>query len=146
MRLTAYTDFSIRVLMYLALRPERYARIADIAAAYGISETHLMKVVHQLGLAGDVLTVRGRKGGIRLAKPANAINLGTVVRRTEADLALVPCFDAPQTCPIAPACTLQCVLREALDAFLGVLDRYTLADLVTRRQDFAALLAIEDAA
>ncbi|MGA9866340.1 MAG: Rrf2 family transcriptional regulator [Acetobacteraceae bacterium] len=142
MRVTAYTDYSIRVLMYLAVRPDHQARIADIAAAYAISEAHLMKVVHQLGLAGDVQTVRGRNGGIRLAKPASAINLGTVVRRTEADLNLVPCFDAPETCPIAPACTLQGVLHEALDAFLAVLDRYTLADLVVRRQDLSALFAI----
>lgn len=146
MHLTAYTDYSVRVLMYLAVRPDHHARIADIAAAYGISETHLMKVVHQLGLAGDIQTVRGRNGGIRLAKPAGAINLGTVVRRTETDMNLVPCFDAAPTCPIAPACMLQVALHEALKAFLAALDRYTLADLVTRRQDFAALLRIEDAA
>lgn len=141
MRLTAYTDYSVRVLMYLAVRHDHQARIADIAAAYGISETHLMKVVHQLGIAGDVRTLRGRNGGIRLAKPASDINLGTVVRRTEADLNLVPCFEAAASCPIAPACMLQAVLHEALDAFLGVLDRYTLADLVARRRDFSALFA-----
>lgn len=146
MRLTAYTDYSVRVLMYLAVRPDHSARIADIAAAYGISETHLMKVVHQLGLAGDVHTARGRNGGIRLAKPASDINLGTVVRRTEADLNLVPCFDAAPSCPVAPACKLQVALHEALKAFLAVLDGYTLEDLVARRQDFVRLLAMEDAA
>ncbi|MEO8714930.1 MAG: Rrf2 family transcriptional regulator [Acetobacteraceae bacterium] len=145
MRLTAYTDYSIRVLMYLAVRREQQATIAEIAAAYGISETHLIKVVHQLGIAGDVQTVRGRNGGIRLARPTGAINLGAVVRRTEADLHLVPCFDAPETCPIAPACTLQNVLHEALDAFLGVLDRYTLADLMNRRADLAGLFMVAGA-
>lgn len=145
MRITAYTDYSIRVLMYLAVRPDHQARIADIAMAYGISETHLMKVVHQLGLAGDIRTVRGRRGGIRLARPANEINLGTVVRRTEADLNLVPCFESPTTCPIASACTLQGVFHEALDAFLAVLDRYTLADLLVRRFDLAALFQVEPA-
>ena len=142
MRITAYTDYSIRVLMYLAVRPDHHARIADIALAYGISETHLMKIVHQLGLAGDITTVRGRNGGIQLARPASEINLGTVVRRTEADLNLVPCFDAPETCPIAPACVLQVVLHEALDAFLAVLDRYTLGDLTAHRQDLSTLLSV----
>ncbi len=145
MRITAYTDYSIRVLMYLAVRPDHQARIADIAAAYGISETHLMKVVHQLGLAGDIQTVRGRRGGIRLGRPASEINLGTVVRRTEADLNLVPCFESPATCPIASACTLQGVFHEALNAFLAVLDRYTLADLLVRRFDLAALFHVEAA-
>lgn len=147
MRLTAYTDYTLRTLMYLAVDRGRPATIAAIAKAYGISETHLMKVVHQLGLAGDIATVRGRKGGIRLAKPPEAINLGTVVRRTEADMAMVPCFADAQSCAIGDVCRLRSVLGEALDAFLAVLDRYSLADLVApRRQPLALLLGIESTA
>jgi Rrf2 family nitric oxide-sensitive transcriptional repressor len=92
MRLTAYTDYSLRVLMRLALRPQELTTIADIARAYRISEHHLMKVVHQLGRAGYIETVRGRGGGLRLARDPTAIWLGDVVRRTEPDLDLVECF------------------------------------------------------
>src|SRR5579875_1533738 len=93
MRLTVYTDFSLRVLMYVALNPERRPTIGQIAESYGISKNHLMKVVYQLGLAGYIETVRGKNGGLRLGKPAGEIGLGEVVRRTEPDMALVPCFD-----------------------------------------------------
>jgi len=142
MRLTAYTDYTLRTLMYLSVNIGQQATIADIARAYRISETHLMKVVHQLGVAGDIETIRGRNGGIRLAKPAASINLGATIRRTEADLALVPCFESGQACAIDGACALNAVLRDALDAFLAVLDRYTIADLVTPRRELAALLGI----
>lgn len=142
MRLTTYTDYTLRTLIYLALAPERLVRIAEIAKAYGISENHLMKVVHQLGLAGYIETLRGKKGGLRLAMPAASINLGDVVRRMEPDLELVPCFDPGGVCRIRSACTLKGVLGEALDAFLGVLDRYSLADLLERRSDLARLLAL----
>jgi Rrf2 family nitric oxide-sensitive transcriptional repressor len=144
MRLTAYTDYTFRTLMYLAVNGARYATIAEIAAAYRISEAHLMKVVHQLGVAGIVETVRGRRGGIRLAMPAESINLGAVVRRTETDLAVVPCFDNAGSCVISESCMLSKVLQEALAAFLSVLDRYTLADLVASRQPIAALLGLSD--
>jgi Rrf2 family nitric oxide-sensitive transcriptional repressor len=142
--LTAYTDYTLRTLMYLAADRGRPATIAMIANAYGISETHLMKVVHQLGVAGDIATVRGRKGGIRLAKPPEAINLGAVVGRTEADMAIVPCFGDAESCAIGDVCRLRSVLGEALRAFLAVLDRYTLADLVAPRRSLAALLGIEE--
>jgi Rrf2 family transcriptional regulator, nitric oxide-sensitive transcriptional repressor len=142
MRLTAYTDYTLRTLMYLAVEPGRDATIAEIALAYRISEAHLMKVTHQLGVSGEVETRRGRNGGIRLARPAASVNLGAVVRRTEADLDLVPCFETDQACAIGGICTLKSVLAEALEAFLAVLDRYTLADLTMPRRELAGLLGI----
>lgn len=142
MRLIAYTDYTLRALMYLAVCGERPATIAEIATAYDISEAHLMKVVHQLGVANDVATQRGRNGGIRLARSPEYINLGATVRRTEADLALVPCFEQGGSCTIADNCVLSKVLQEALDAFLAVLDRYTLADLIAPRQVLASLLGL----
>ena len=143
MYLTSYTDYSLRVLMRLALTPGRLATIAEIATAYRISEHHLMKVVHQLGLAGFIETIRGRGGGIRLAKNAADITVGEVVRRMEPDLALVACFRANESCVISPACVLASVLSEALDAFLSVLDRYTLADLIDRPRQLSRLLEVE---
>ena len=142
MRLTAYTDYTLRTLMYLAVDTGRPATIAEIARTYRISETHLMKIVHQLGVAGDIETIRGRNGGIRLGKSAAAINLGTVVRRTEPDMDLVACFGNTEICTIGSACVLRTALHEALAAFLAVLDRYTLADLVAPRQQLGALLGL----
>lgn len=132
MRLTTFTDYTLRTLIFLALRPDRQATIADIASAYGISESHLMKVAHQLGQAGEVETIRGRTGGLRLARPAETINIGAVVRRTEPDMELVPCF-SDSGCVILPGCMLRGLLTEALAAFLAVLDRATLADLIAPR-------------
>jgi Rrf2 family nitric oxide-sensitive transcriptional repressor len=143
MRLTAYTDYTLRTLMYLAVDKDRPATIAAIAKTYGISETHLMKVVHQLGIAGDIATTRGRKGGIRLAKAPDSINLGSIIRRTEADMELVPCFGNAENCAIGDVCRLRTVLAEALKAFLAVLDQYTLADLVWPRLGLAGLLGIK---
>jgi Rrf2 family nitric oxide-sensitive transcriptional repressor len=142
MRLTVYTDFSLRVLMYIALNPERRPTIAEIAASYGISKNHLMKVVYQLATAGYLTTVRGKNGGMRLARPASDIGLGEIVRHTEPDMALVPCFDPVRApCVISPACKLRRALHEARDAFLQVLDAYSLADLVENQAPLAALLA-----
>ena len=129
--------------MYLAVKGDGLATIGEVADAYGVAKNHLTKVAHQLGLAGYVDTVRGKGGGLRLAKPAERIGLGEVVRRTEPDMALVPCFEpicAP--CPIVPACGLRGALHEARAAFLAVLDRYTLADLTGRRTELRDLLAI----
>jgi Rrf2 family transcriptional regulator, nitric oxide-sensitive transcriptional repressor len=126
MRLTAFTDYTLRTLICLAVRGQ--STIAEISSLYGISEAHLTKVIHQLGLAGDIETTRGRNGGLRLARSPEHISVGDVVRRTE-ELALVTCLDGG-ACLIAPACVLQAVLKEALAAFLAVLDRYTIADLV----------------
>jgi len=142
MRLTAYTDYTLRTLIYLALNAGRHATIAQIADTYRISEAHLTKVAHQLGVAGEIETVRGRNGGLRLKRPAAQINIGAVVRRTEPDLELVPCFAAGGACAIGAACVLQHALHEALAAFLAVLDRTTLADLVAPRRRLAALLGI----
>ncbi|MCC6642574.1 MAG: Rrf2 family transcriptional regulator [Deltaproteobacteria bacterium] len=135
MQLTRYSEYSLRVLMYLALDPERLVTIDEIARSYDISKAHLMKVVHHLGLRGDVMTVRGRGGGLRLARPPEQIRIGQVVRSTEENLALAECFEASGSqCAIEAACGLRSVLHEALGAFLGVLDRHTLADLVGRRR------------
>ena len=144
MRLTVYTDYSLRVLMFLAVKGDELATIAEIAKAYAISKNHLMKVVHQLGLAGYVETVRGKGGGLRLARPPQDIVLGKVVRRTEPDMALVPCFDPDDaSCAIFSGCMLRGVLSEARDAFLAALDRHTLADLVRPRAPLQKLLAFK---
>jgi Rrf2 family transcriptional regulator, nitric oxide-sensitive transcriptional repressor len=140
MRLTTYTDYSLRVLIRLALEPEKLVTIADIARSYRISEHHLMKVVHQLGVAGYVETVRGHGGGLRLAKAPAEIMIGDVVRKTEPDLGLVDCFRTPGSCMIEPACALSGLLGEAMDAFMDVLDHHTLADLLIKRGPLAALL------
>ncbi|HUW80950.1 MAG TPA: Rrf2 family transcriptional regulator [Acidocella sp.] len=129
MRLTHYTDYALRTLIYLRLNEPRQATIAEISRAYGISENHLNKVVHHLGRLGLVKTSRGRGGGLRLAQPPEKIIVGHVVRRTEDDLALVECF-ANGSCAITRTCRLRGVLGEALAAFLAVLDRYTLEDLI----------------
>ncbi len=141
MRLTLYTDYSLRMLMYLAVKGGSLATIAEVAGAYSISKAHLNKVAHQLGLAGYVETVRGKGGGLRLARPPEEIGLGDVVRRVEPDTALAPCFEPVHApCPIVPACGLRGALYEARQAFLAVLDRYSLADLVGRRAELGALL------
>jgi Rrf2 family nitric oxide-sensitive transcriptional repressor len=142
MRLTAYTDFSLRVLMYLALHPDRRPTIAEIAERYHVSKAHLMKVVYQLGLMGYVETTRGKGGGLRLAKRLDDITVGEIVRRTEPDMALVACFEAGEpTCVIAPACRLKGKLGEARAAFLQVLDDCTLAEVMGNRPALEALLA-----
>ena len=147
MRLTVYTDYSLRMLIYLASKEDGLATIAEVARSYSISEHHLTKVAHQLGRAGYISTLRGKGGGLRLARPAGEIRLGAVVRHTEPDMALVPCFGSAEApagapCPIVPVCGLRGVLAEALQAFMAVLDRYTLADLVQRRIELRSLLAI----
>lgn len=139
MRLTRHTDYAIRVLLYLGAQPEKVCSISEIARAYGISQNHLMKVAHNLGKAGYIEGVRGRSGGIRLAKPADQINVGNVVRRTEEGFELVECG----TCVIAPACGLTGALDEALAAFMAVLDRYTLADLLKKRSKLMRLFEIQ---
>ncbi len=140
MRLTRYTDYAMRVLLYLGARPEQLCSIAEIATAYAISQNHLMKVVNDLSRTGYVASVRGRSGGIRLGAPAGEINVGKVVRHTEDDFRLADC----PSCIIAPVCGLQGALNEALEAFLGVLDRYSLADLLAKRGEMRALFGVED--
>ncbi|HEY3681047.1 MAG TPA: Rrf2 family transcriptional regulator [Bradyrhizobium sp.] len=143
MRLTVYTDYALRTLMYLALKDDQLATIAEIAKSYDISRNHLMKVAHQLGVAGYVETVRGRGGGLRLAKPVGDIGLGEIVRHTEPDMAIVSCFEAIDApCAIQPSCVLKRALKKARDAFLEVLDGYTLDDLVQPRARLTGLLGI----
>jgi Rrf2 family nitric oxide-sensitive transcriptional repressor len=147
MQLTQFSDYSLRALIYLGLRDGALATIEEIAAAYGISESHLTKVVHKLGRLGVIDTVRGRGGGMRLSRRPADINIGATVRLTEGNLTIVECFDVVHnTCPIAPVCGLNGVLGEALQAFMAVLDRYTLADIIQNRRDLAALLPMLDEA
>lgn len=141
MRLTTFSDYSFRVLIYLGSDPDRLATIADIARAYDISPNHLMKVVHYLGQEGYLETVRGKGGGMRLARAPEKINVGKVLRATEEGFDLVECLQAGKAdCRIAPACVLKGALAEARDAFLAVLDRYTLADLLAPTRSLARLL------
>jgi len=133
MRLTTYTDYTLRVLMYLGLHQERSATIREIADAYGISKNHLMKVVHHLGMAGLVETVRGRNGGLKLKMRPEEINLGAVIRGSEPDFFIAECFNPEHNlCVLSPSCALQGVLHSATSAFLEVLDRNTLAGLLQR--------------
>ena len=143
MRLTVYTDYALRLLMYLALKDDGLATIEEIAESYGISKNHLMKVTHQLGVGGYIETVRGRHGGLRLARPAKEIGLGDVVRYTEPDFAIVVCLEpVDEDCAVRPTCVLRRALERARDGFLKVLDEYTLKDLVRPRSALRSALAI----
>ena len=134
MRLSTFSDYSLRVLMYLGAQPDRLATIAEIASSHGISESHLMKVVHQLGRGGFIETVRGKGGGIRLAQAAKDIVLGDVIRHTENDFALAECLAGSTACRIQGACCLNSILDQAVKALFLVLDGYTLADLLVNPQ------------
>lgn len=140
MRLTRYTDYAVRVLLYLAARPDRLCSISEIARAYGISQNHLMKIVNDLVNTGYLQSVRGRAGGVRLGRPMSDINMGALIRHTEDDFDLAECGD----CVIAPVCGFTGVLGEAVRAFLAVLDRYSLADVVARKGEFSFLLNLEN--
>ena len=133
MRLTFYSDYSLRLLMYAAVRHGELVTIQEVADAYGISKNHLMKVAFELGRKGYLDTVRGRGGGFRLSRPPEKICLGDVVRETEEDFTMVECFD-PKTnkCAITAPCRLRVVLSRALKAYFAVLDEYTLADLAVK--------------
>jgi Rrf2 family nitric oxide-sensitive transcriptional repressor len=142
MKLTTFSDYSLRVLMYLALNRERLATIPEIAAAYDISENHLMKVVHQLARSGVIESVRGKGGGVRLALAPEDIRLGGIVRASEGSAPIVECLsDEVSSCRIAPACRLTAVLSRAFDALYATLDEYTLADLVQSPRGLRVLLA-----
>ena len=134
MRLTSFTDYSLRVLIYLAVKGEDSATIAEIADSYGISKNHLMKVVQELSRKGYLFACRGKNGGLRLKiRPAD-INVGELVRAMENDLALAECLGRNNQCILTPACTLQALFAEALEAFLGVLDGYTLEDILPAKR------------
>jgi Rrf2 family nitric oxide-sensitive transcriptional repressor len=139
MRLTTFTDFSLRMLIHLAIRPAGRATIAEVARAYDISENHLMKVALLLGQAGYVSTLRG--GGLVLARPAAEITVGEVVRRIETDMTIVPCFgNAP--CAIVSVCRLKHTMHAAREAFLAVLDTTTIANLAQPEGELRSLLGI----
>lgn len=144
MKLTAFTDYSLRVLIYLAAEPGRRATIAEIATAFGVSEHHLTKVVHFLGKEGWLANVRGKGGGLELGMAPQAIVIGRVVRATEGTAVPAECFgDTPDNCSIARICRLRGVLAQAVEAFHAVLDEHTLADLVHNRATLAKVLMIE---
>ncbi len=130
MRITRYTDYSLRVLMYVALKGDKISTIREIADSYDISKNHLMRVVQELNNKGYLITSRGNNGGLRLNGRPEAINIGALVRDTEQDLALVECFNGGTGCILTPACHLKIVFAEALESFFKVLDQYTLADLL----------------
>ena len=133
MQLTQFTDYSLRVVLYLAAHPDRVVPLGEISRSYGVSHHHLVKVVRRLTEQGAVESVRGRSGGVRLSMPPREINVGALVRATEPHLDLVECFDKEtNTCPIDGVCGLKGVLRQATSAFLGVLDGYSLADFQPR--------------
>ena len=141
MHLTQFTDYSLRLTLYLACHPDRLVSVEEVGQSYGISRHHLVKVVQELTDLKVIESQRGRGGGMRLAIPPGEINVGWLIRRTEPHMDLVECFDmAANTCPIAPACGLKGALVRAQKAFLAVLDEYTLDDFKTHRPDLIALL------
>lgn len=130
MRLTQHSDFAMRLLMYVGNHPDRLCTISEVARAYRISEPHLMKVTHRLSQTGWLETVRGKNGGMRLAKPPHEIVLGAVLRDTETDMALVECLGENNRCSLSSQCGLTGVVHGALQAFLNHFDQYTLADIL----------------
>jgi len=144
MRLTRQTNYAIRILMYCAANDTRLSRIPEIAAAYSVSELFLFKILQPLVENRLVETVRGRNGGVRLAKPAADITLFDVVRVTEENFAMAECFENDATdCPLVDSCALNAALREALGAFFEVLQSHTIADLVRERPAMRNRLGID---
>ncbi|CAG0956557.1 HTH-type transcriptional repressor NsrR [Methylophilaceae bacterium] len=139
MHLLTFTDYTMRTLIYLGLQQGQLVTISSIAKTYGISESHVMKVVYQLGQGGYVETVRGKGGGLRLARDAASINLGDLVRQTEGNVSLLECLDGQSTCCIQQACRLQAILRETQSAMYAVLGKYTLADLLQQNEPLALI-------
>lgn len=140
MRLTNYTDYSLRVLMYLAFKKDKeLVTIQEIADTYQISKNHLMKIIHELGKLGLIETIRGRNGGIRLAKEPKDINIGKVVMETEDDFNIVECMNKDGGCVISPSCKLKHILHEAVQAFVQILEEYTLEDITNNKVDIYAL-------
>lgn len=144
MRLTTYSDYALRLLMFCALNPDRTVTIAEVAKAYNVSKNHLMKIAHELSQMGYLTATRGRNGGLCLARPAREITVGDVVRMTEAHSFLVECCDPiSNTCIISPACSLKRVLLGALEDFYKRLDKSTIADLVQQPGRMRALFAVQ---
>jgi len=143
--MTQFSNFAVRVLMYAALHGEAPSSVPDIARAYGASYDHMKKAAAELCRLGYLNSIRGRIGGVTLARRPEEICIGDVVRATEGRVTLVECFDrARNTCPLEPACVLNRALHEAVDAFFAVLDRYTLADLLEPAPQLAPLLGLVD--
>ena len=144
MRLTSFTDYSLRVLIYLAVSGEEQVTIREIAQRYSISRNHLMKVVHELSQKGYLNASRGKNGGLRLKVSPAEINIGALVREMENDFALAECLGDSNHCILTPTCKLRSVLHEALDAFFEILDAYTLEDILAgrRRAELVRLLDI----
>jgi len=148
MHITRYTDYSLRVLIFIALKKDELATIKEISDSYSISKSHLMKVVQELSNKGYLEAIRGKNGGLRLNGKPEDINLGHLIRDTEQDLALVECFNAEPSlnkgCLISPACELKLIFAKALESFFSVLDQYTLADLIptTRSKELVHILKI----
>jgi Rrf2 family nitric oxide-sensitive transcriptional repressor len=143
MRLTTFTDYTIRVLLYMGLHPDELTTVGELAQRYEISRNHLTKVIHYLGQHGYIETLRGRGGGIRLATRPADINIGALVRETEKNSMLVECFTpAANHCKITPACRLSGILREAQEAFYQVLGKYSVADLITNPAALDKLLEL----
>ena len=141
MRLTSYSNYTLRILMVAAARSPELTTIQDVADGFGISKAHLVKCVHQLGVWGFLETVRGNGGGFRLIRPADAISLGEVIRRTEDGFSLVECFDpATNTCPLVERCRLRPALERATGAFLAALDDMTLAEISDNGEDLLEVL------
>lgn len=144
MRMTFHTDYALRMLVYVAMRPDRICTVSEIAESYGLSRNHMLKVAQTLAKLGYVETIRGRAGGVRLGKPAAQINIGDCVRATEEDFSLVECMQSTGgVCILSPTCRLKGMFSEALSAYLAVLDKYTLADAVRNRRDLELLLGVK---
>ncbi len=145
MRLTRQTNYAVRMLMYCAADAENLSRIPDIAKSYSVSELFLFKILQPLAKAGIMETVRGRNGGVRLARPADQITLLDVVKTTEDNFAMAECFENDASeCPLVDSCGLNSALRRALNAFFEVLSEYTIDDLVKARPDINALLGLDE--
>ncbi len=141
MQLTLYTDYSLRVLVYLGLKGDDLATISEIADHFEISRNHLVKVVHNLSNHHFIQTVRGKGGGMRLARSPELVNIGDVVRHTEANFNVVECFDkSKNSCAITPVCKLKGALHRAVKSFLGVLDEYTLADVLQNKEELTNII------
>jgi Rrf2 family nitric oxide-sensitive transcriptional repressor len=146
MRLTLHTDYALRVLLYAGLKPDALVTIPELVDHFDIPRGHVMKVVHRLAQKGYLKTVRGRNGGMRLARDPAEIGVGAVVRDMEPELAILPCLkDQKGYCRIEECCLLRSALRDATNAFLAVLDRHTVADLLEPRRQLARFLRIGEA-
>lgn len=144
MRLTKQTNYAFRILIYCAANDHRLSRVADIARSYAVSEPFLFKILQPLNEGGLIKTVRGRNGGLKLARPASEITLLDVVRLTEDNFNMAECFENEDTdCPLMDSCRLSSALREALNAFFAVLDRYTVADLARPSDNITMLLGLD---